>query len=228
MKKKVLYTEMAYVLGLILLAIGNSLMAKADFGISIVIAPAYLVYLKLSSIFSFFTFGMAEYILQTILLIMTMLVLRKFRISFLFAFVTAVVYGLILDVVMLGIDWIPHDTFAMRVLFFIVALFFNAAGVSMHFHTYLPPAAYEFFVKEVSGKLQIDINKFKRGFDFSFCVIGIVMSFCFFGLWHFEGIKLGTVICVLFNSFAIAKWSKFYEQNWEIRDKWGFRQRFEK
>jgi len=227
MKKKVLYTETAYVLGILFLAIGNSLMTKADFGISMVIAPAYLVYLKLSQIIPFFTFGMAEYILQTIFIVVTILVLKKFKITFLFAFVTAVIYGLVLDIIMLGVNWIPCDTVMIRVIFFTLGLLFNSAGVSMHFHTYLPPAAYELFVKEVSRKLHIDINKFKRVFDLSCCIVGIVMSFCFFGLWHFEGIKIGTIICALFNSFAIANWSRFYEYKWEIKDKWMYRTKFE-
>lgn len=139
MKKKILYTEMAYIYGLIFLAIGNSLMTKADFGISMVIAPAYLVYMKLSQLIPFFTFGMTEYILQSIFLVITILVLRKFRISFLFAFVTAITYGFILDAVMFCTSWIPCDTLVMRGVLFVVALLFNSAGVSMHFHTYLPP-----------------------------------------------------------------------------------------
>ena len=226
MKKKILDTETAYLIGLLFLAIGNSLMAKADFGISMVVAPAYLVYLKLSQVLPFFTFGMAEYILQTIFLLLTIVVLRKFKVGFLFAFLTAIVYGLVLDVVMLGVNWIPDDMIIVRLGCFIMGLLFNSAGVSMHFHTYLPPAAYEFFVKEVSGKLQIDINKFKRGFDLTCCMVSIIMSFSFFGLWQFEGIKFGTIVCAVFNSFAIAGWSKFLEQKWDIKDKWAYRSKF--
>ena len=107
-----------------------------------------------------------------------------------------------------------------------MGLLFNSAGVSMHFHTYLPPAAYEFFVKEVSGKFQIDINKFKRRFDLTCCMVSIIMSFSFFGLWQFEGIKFGTIVCAVFNSFAIAGWSKFLEQKWDIKDKWAYRSKF--
>ena len=68
-------------------------MEKADFGVSMVVAPAYLLYRWLSPAWSFVTFGMAEYCLQAVLLLAMCLLLRRFRVSYLFSFVTAVVYG---------------------------------------------------------------------------------------------------------------------------------------
>ena len=49
MKRK-FYTEAAYLFGLILLAFGAAMMERADLGMSMVVAPAYLVYLKVSAI----------------------------------------------------------------------------------------------------------------------------------------------------------------------------------
>ena len=46
--KKTFYTEMAYVIGIITLALRTAFMEKADFGMSMVVAPAYLTYLKVS------------------------------------------------------------------------------------------------------------------------------------------------------------------------------------
>ena len=48
MKKTVLYTELAYVLGMVGLSLSVALMTRADFGVSMVVAPAYLLYLKLN------------------------------------------------------------------------------------------------------------------------------------------------------------------------------------
>ena len=59
-----IYTEFCYVLGLVFLAAGTSMMERADFGMSMVVAPAYLVYRKISLTAAFFTFGMAEYAFQ--------------------------------------------------------------------------------------------------------------------------------------------------------------------
>ena len=97
MKKRTFYTELAYILGLIVLAFSAALMEASDLGVSMIVAPAYLLYLKLSQAFAFFTFGMAEYTLQAALLIVMVMVLGRFRLYYLFSFITAVLYGLLLD-----------------------------------------------------------------------------------------------------------------------------------
>ena len=43
--KKVFYSELAYVFGMVILALGTAMMELADFGMSMVVAPAYLVHL---------------------------------------------------------------------------------------------------------------------------------------------------------------------------------------
>ena len=54
--KKTLHSETAYLLGILALTFGTALMEKADFGVSMVVAPAYLVYLKVSEFLPSFTF----------------------------------------------------------------------------------------------------------------------------------------------------------------------------
>jgi uncharacterized membrane protein YczE len=116
MKKRVFYTEAAYLIGLAVIALGAALMAAADFGMSMVVAPAYLLHLKISRYLPFFSFGMAEYTLQAVLLLVLVLLLRRFKLSYLFSFVTAVFYGLLLDGAMAlmgllfrrGLPGVPH------------------------------------------------------------------------------------------------------------------------
>ena len=67
--KKVFFAEWAYVFGILALALGTALMEHANFGMSMVVAPAYLLHLKISQFFPAYTFGMSEYVLQAVLLI---------------------------------------------------------------------------------------------------------------------------------------------------------------
>lgn len=227
MKKRVFYTEFAYLLGLVALAFSTALVERADFGVSMVVAPAYLLHLKISEYLPFFSFGMAEYTLQAFLLIVMVIAIRRFRLSYLFSFVTAVLYGLVLDLSMLCVAYIPDNIFAVRIALYIVGLFGCSFGVSLLFHTYISPEVYELFVKEVSSIYSININKLKTIYDCSSCVVAILMSFAFFGLWHFEGIKIGTVICALFNGAIIGMFSKIFEKNFLFEDKFKFRKHFE-
>lgn len=216
--KKTFYTELAYVFGLIALAFGTALMEAADFGVSMVVAPAYLLHLKISQTLPFFTFGMAEYTLQAFILALMCIILRRVRLSFLFSFVTAVVYGFMLDGAMLIIALMPAESMAMRAVFYLTGMLGCSAGVSLMFHTYISPEAYELFVKEISARFSLNINIFKTCYDCASCLIGVILSFAFFGMWRFEGVKLGTVVCALINGYIISLCTRFLERRFEFRD----------
>lgn len=224
--KKTFYTELSYILGIIILAFGTALMEKADFGMSMVVAPAYILHLKISEFLPFFSFGMAEYSLQAVLLILTVIVMRKIKISYLFSFVTAVLYGFTLDFMMFITSPIPDETFAIRIILFIAGMFFGSVGVALFFETYIPPEAYELIVKEISGKFGFSIGKTKTAYDCISCILSIALSFIFFGLWHFEGVKLGTVICALINGWLIGRISAFIKNHFAIKDKFNLRKLF--
>ena len=219
MKKKVFYTEASYLLGLFVLTVGTVLMTRADFGLSMVVAPAYLLHLKVSEFLPFFSFGMAEYTLQGVLLLATGLLTGRFRISYLFSFFTAVLYGLMLDGLLTLSVFLPVSSLVWRGIWYALRLVTCSLGVSLLFHTYLPPAAYEFFVKEVSGKMNKDIHRFKTMYDCVSCAVAVVMSFLFFGFGHFEGVKWGTVLCALLNGTIIGFFAHRMEKRFEFRDR---------
>ena len=181
---------------------------------------------RVSPVWSFFTFGMAEYCLQAVLLLAMCLLLRRFRVSYLFSFVTAVVYGFVLDAFMVLGAMLPVDSMALRGLYYVLGMLFCAAGVSAMFHTYISPEVYELFVKEVSAHFGADINRFKIGYDCVSCLIGVAMSFFVFGLWHFEGVKWGTILCALINGHIIGRISAFYEKHWTFCDRFPWRKYF--
>ena len=217
-KKRVFYSEIAYVLGIVLVALGVMLSEKANFGLSMVVAPAYLLYRWINPMWSVFSFGMAEYFFQAVLIILMAFILRRFRICYLLSFATAVIYGLVLDGLMALGAFLPASALWQRAIYYILGVVICSAGVSMMFHTYLSPEAYELFVKEVSEHFGVNINKFKTAYDCASCVIGLVMSFLIFGIGKFVGINWGTVLCALVNGLIIGRFSVLYEKLWDFRD----------
>lgn len=226
-KKRIFYSEAAYILGLIFLAMATALIEAADFGVSMVVAPAYLLHLKLSEFLPFFTFGVSEFTLQVVIIALIAIILKKLKFSYLFSFVTIAIYSVLLDLSMAALEFLPTEHIAARISIFTIGVIVCSASVSMLFHTYISPEAYELFVKEVSANFGLNINKFKTCYDCTSCAIGIIMSFAFFGFGHFEGIKFGTVICALLNGFLISRFSKIYEKIFEFKDKFNFRKYFE-
>ena len=226
MKKKIFYTEYAYAIGLILLALSTSLMVLADFGVSMVVAPAYILHLKVSQYLPFFSFGTAEYTFQAILLIFMILILKRAKLSYLFSFVTAVIYGFLLDGITLLVAYLPSEGFIARVILYVVGMLICSFSIALLFRTYISPEVYEMFVKEVSAKLGMEISRFKTIYDCVSCLIAIIMSFAFFGLFVFKGVQLGTVICALVNGSIIGAFSKMLDKRFEFKDKFGLAKYF--
>ncbi len=217
-KKPVLLTELSYALGMVTLGVGTALMARADFGMSMVVAPAYLLHLKLSPALPFYTFGMSEYVFQAVILLLLTLVMRRFKQGYLFSFVTAVIYGFTLDACIWLTNPLPCPGMAGRVVFYVIGLLLCALGVSFFFHTSIAPEAYELFVKEVSGRTGKPLPVVKTAYDCTSCALAVVMSFAFFGFGVFEGVKLGTVLCALVNGFLIGQFNAWLEAHFEFKD----------
>lgn len=225
--KRSFYTEAAYVIGLITLALGTAFMERANFGMSMVVAPAYLIYLKVSDYLSWFSFGMAEYCFQIFLIIVLATVLRRFKRKYIFSFITAFIYGNILDIMINAVNLVPGNGILQRAVYYSIGLVICAIGVSLLFHTYIPPEAYELVVKEISSRFDWDINKTKTVYDCCSCIIAVAMSFLFNGFWRFEGVKPGTVLCALINGWIIGQCSCCFEKHFNFVDAFKFRKRFD-
>lgn len=225
--KKTFSTELAYLLGIVILAIGTAFMERTSFGMSMIVAPAYLLHLKLSQYISFFTFGMGEYVLQALLILVLVIIQRKISRVHIFSFVTAVLYGFVLDGAIWLIAWIPFRAFAFQIAYYAFGMMLCATGVALLFRTYIPPEAYELFVKEIAAKFHIKISKVKTLYDCTSCVVSILLSFTFFGFGHFEGIHVGTIVCALLNGWLIGRATRLLEHFFEFRDRLPLRKFFE-
>ena len=227
MKKRTFYTEISYTIGVVLLSLATALTEAAGFGVSMVVAPAYLIHLRLSPVFPSFTFGIAEYVFQAFLLLLTVILLKRFRLSYLFSFVTALIYGAFLDLFISMIEHIPHESISTRIIFFVSGVIICSFSVALLFRTYIPPEVYELFVKEVSQKHGFNLSRFKTIYDCSSCLLGIILSFVFFGFGRFEGIGIGTVLCAILNGPLIGLFGKLFEKRFEFKDRFKLRKFFE-
>ena len=221
MKKRVFYTEVSYVLGLVIMAFGAAFTELADFGMSMIVAPAYILHLKISEILPWFTFGVAEYCMQGSIVLLTVIAVRKFKISYLFSFITALLYGTILDMAIYIVSFGKSDNLWIRILWFVWGSVLCSIAVSLFFHTYISPEAYELIVKEISAKFSVNINKVKTMYDCISASFAVILSFGFFGVGVFRGVGIGTVICALVNGWLIGTISAFLEKRFMFVNKLG-------
>ncbi len=216
-KKHIFFQEIAYLLGIFLIELSISLMTKADFGLSMIIAPAYVLHLKISEFLPFFTIGMASYTLQLLLIISIILIRRKFKLSYFLAFVTSVVCGLLLDAINICLSGVIFSALAVRIIFFFVGVVICAFGVSLMFRTYIAPEAYDLFVKELSSHFNVKVSRFKLAYDLSSLAVAVILSFTLFGLGSLNGIGVGTVVCALLNGMLIGGFGKLLDKHFEFR-----------
>jgi len=214
--KRTFYCEFVYVIGIVVLALGTALMERANFGMSMVVAPAYLIHLKVSQFLPFFSFGMAEYVFQAFLLVVLSLIMRRGKKGYLLSFVTAFIYGMILDAVMFLVALLPFEGVVWRIVLYVAGMVVCAIGVALLFHTYFPPEAYELFVKELAEKLHMPIGKMKTIYDCCSCALGVILSLCFFGT--LVGVQWGTIVCAIINGWLIGRISRFLEDKFVFKD----------
>ena len=212
--KKTFYTEAAYALGIAILALGTALMSIGDFGMSVAVAPAYVLYLKMSEIWPSFSFGMAEYLLQGVLLAALSLTLRKFRIKYLLSFGTALLYGVLLDGFVLMTGWIPADSFPVRLSCYVAGELACVAGITLLFYTYLPQAVYELIIKELSARYGWSIGRVKTVYDCVSCLAAVSLSLAFFGT--LQGVGVGKVVSALINGWLISRFSSFLDKRFRF------------
>lgn len=217
MKKIPIYEEVTYVLGLIFLSLGTALTQISDFGLSMIVAPAYILHVKVSQCLSFFSFGMSGYVLQFFILIILCLILRKFKPIYLMSFCTAVIKGFILDGCLMITKDFPIGEMWERIIYFVLGIIVCAIGVAFLLKTYIAPEVCDLFVKEITKNFNFKINKVKTIYDCSSLVFAIVLSVIFFGLQKPIGMGVGTVICALINGTLITMFIKLFDRIFDYK-----------
>lgn len=227
MKKPVFYSEVAWLIGMFLVAWGTAFTAWADFGISMVVAPAYVLHLAMNNIWEWFSFGVGEYVLQAIVLVIMMFLLRKVKLRYFLSFVVAIFYGFILDLGMAATGSImPHNVdAALRITVYVAGDLAVCFGIALILRSYLPPEVYEMFVKEVANKGHFKISTIKTFYDCASLLLAVVMSLSLLG--KIEGVGIATVICAFVNGFLIGKSGALLDGFWEFRDIFPVREKFE-
>ncbi len=213
--------ELCYVLGMLLMPFAVSLTIKADLGMSMIAAPSYIISQKIS----FITTGQTEWALQAFFIVLMCLIIKKFRLTYLTSFLSAFIYGLLLDLNIYLTGFITTDSLAVRIVLFIFGMVLTSLSVALFFNTYLAPCAYDYFVRNVGMEKKLDMRKWKLAYDFSMLVVSVLLSLILFG--KFIAINIGTIIMAVCNGNIISFFSKLLNKNIEFFDRFPLRKYFE-
>ena len=224
MKKPVFYTEIAFFIGLTLLAFGTALTAYGNIGISMVVAPAYILYLFLSQFLPWFKFGIAEYVFQAFVLLVLVVLLRRPKWSYLLSFGATLFYGTALDIFMRITSLFPTYIY-LRITIYILGAIICCAALALLFFSYFPPEAYELFSKEMAARFNKPIHKIVNFYNLGSLLLSVILSLILFK--DIKGIGVGTVICAFLYGFIIQFFQKIYKKLFQFKDGFSWREKFE-
>ncbi len=217
-KKLVLHAEAAYVIMIVLMALSVAMVAAADFGVAMIVAPAYLLSLKVDIL----SFGQCEYIVQGLLFILFCIIIKKFKPIYLTSFLTALIYGAVLDLWRMVIPGLNPGITApgsmemwQRILLYVAGTCITSFSVALCFKSYIYPEVYDVFVKGICERYNLNRAKFKTIFDASCLLVAVIMSLVFFH--GFKGIGIGTVITTVVNGTLIGFFGKVIDKFFVVK-----------
>lgn len=226
MKKIKRSSELLWAFGVIFVALGVSICSKADLGVSMIAAPAFVISEAISTLIQGFSVGVTEYVIQGIMLVALCVIVGRFNWRYLLAFAVAVIYGYTLDLFLWLLSAVEFDTVWLRWIMLLIGDVITAFGVACFFRTYMPLQVYELFVAEVSDRFSIQITRVKLFFDISLLIISIILAIVLFldvksfdwsTIYYssFHSIGLGTLVTTAINSPIIALMGKIIDRFFE-------------
>lgn len=216
--------EIFWILGIFLVPLGAAICNKANLGISMIAAPAFIIHSAIEHLVpSFFTIGVVEYIVQAFFSLLLCLVILKVKLKYVLAILVGVIYGYVLDMWLLIIGSDPVEEIWLRYVLLVVGCTVTAMGVACFFRTYMPLQSYELFVTEISSRFKLNVNKVKWIYDVALLVLSIVLAFTLFGdvktfNWSeiyktsYHHLGLGTIIATFINSPIITITGKLFDK----------------
>ena len=226
MKKLKKASELLWLFGIIFVALGVSICSKADLGVSMIAAPAFVVSEALCNLWSGFSVGMVEYLIQGLMLILLCVVVGRWNWKYLLAFAVAVIYGYTLNFFLFILGPVELSSVALRWVMLIVGDAITAFGVACFFRTYMPLQVYELFVAEIADRFKFKLTKVKAAFDMSLLAISLILALTLFGdlstfdfstiaYSSFHSIGLGTLVTTAINSILIGFMGKIIDKVFE-------------
>lgn len=215
MKKIRKSSELLWVFGTVFVALGVAICSKANLGVSMIAAPAFVIYEAIAPLSQILSVGVTEYIIQGLMLVLMCIIVRRFSWKYLLAFAVAVIYGYTLNFFLWLLGSVEFNTVLIRWIMLIIGDIITAFGVACFFRTYMPLQVYELFVAEITDRFHLNINKTKWIFDLSLLLISILLAVTLFGdvqsfdwssITHssFHSIGLGTLVTTAINSPIIS------------------------
>lgn len=217
MKQKITRTnELFYAFGMILCALGVTLSANSGFGVSMVVAPAYVLHRYFVQFFPWFTFGVAEYALQGAIIFITAAVCRGFKWKYFFGVFGVLFYGGAVDFWRLLLGTQVWGTLAARILSAVAGAVVVSVAIAMLLRTYLPQQSYELCVQEITDRYALPLSRVKWTYDAVSLLLAVLLMLVLFGRFDTTMIGPATLVLTVINAPMITFFGKVLERYFDF------------
>ncbi len=207
-----------WVLAMVLGPLGVTLSARAGFGLPMAEAPAYIIYLKASLTAGKFTFGLAGFIVRAAVLILLLILIRKFKPKYLLPLGTAAMYAVILDGWRNVVGDTVYDKTGMRILACAAGIILTSIAAACFLRTDLPQEVREAFVKEYSDEKGKKMMKVRWIYDLVALAAAVLLSLILLRKFETEAVGAGTLVSAALNIPLTAVTGRLIDGLWKDRE----------
>ncbi len=189
--------ELLWLVGVFLTPLGVCLTMKSGFGLPIFAAPPYIIHHRLHH-FHWLSHGLADLVFQAAMLILLVIVMKKFTKKFCYSFITTIIACAILDgwLFVFGGDG-EFETLFARIAALVFGAIATSFSIACFYCTTLPEQVDEFFVEELSHKFRWKEFKVKISEDAVFFLLSLILAVVLNRSLH--GLGIGTAMIYLVN-----------------------------
>lgn len=199
MKKTAFVKLITFLIGLIFLSLGVVLVIKSDLGVSVATSVPYIISLHFTKI----SFGQWNYIIHGLVLLLLILILRQIKVKYFASFIVAFLFGATIDMFTLLLENFAATSLMERLGVFSLGTIVISIGLGAFLKSDFPVLPFDTFVKEICIEKDINIAKFKTGFDLVCFSLSLILSFLFFK--EIRGIHIGTFVSAVVTGSMVGK-----------------------
>lgn len=206
--KTVLKRSLLLCIGLVVMSVGVALSIIADLGTSPISSVPYVI-----SLFAGMTVGEATILINTILLLLEILIMRRqfHPVQFL-QLPVVILFGCLIDLFLGVLGGLTYADYAQQWLICIAGILILGVGVSLEITANLVPLPGEGLILSLCTVLPVKFGSMKVIVDTSLVIIAALLSFAFLG--GLFGVREGTIaaaVCV----GLVAKFGNRLIKPWE-------------
>ncbi|WBW49378.1 DUF6198 family protein [Peptoniphilus equinus] len=208
MKKK-FSKEVAFTLAMCINSISLSLLVKSDFGIATLSSLPKV----LNTIVPDISFGMMNFIVQSVVLCIVMMITKQPKASYTISFLVGFVFGVMVDGADSVIMFLP-DALTFKLFYFALGWIAICCGATLFILSAMPLMPFDVVVKDLALFTGKPVRWVKTVCDLIMVLSSLSLTFVF--LQRLVGVGIGTIFMMAFNGWLMGKYMDWFTQRYDF------------